>query len=169
MEKNTQSRREFLRNTLKLGVGVAAMTAITPVMAMAEETEPEDYKMKPNAAPCQLIKEIDPAAEGYRTFKFTTDGRTCSKSVTFSIAGEEQLLELVSYEGGCDGGTQGISKMAMGRPAAEVAEILMPIMCTLNKSGSSCGMQLALAIKQALARINGTGCPGCEGPTCGNV
>ena len=169
MEKNIQTRRDFLRNTLKLGAGVAAMTALSPVMgAVAEEAKQKDYEWVPNAAPCQLIEEIEAAGEGLRTFKFTTDGRVCSKSVTFSLTAED-VLTGVYYDGGCDGGTQGIAVMAEGRPAAEIVEILLPIVCGLKKSGSSCAMQLAMAIKQAQARIKGTGCPGCEGTTCVNA
>ena len=170
MEKSIQTRRDFLRNTLKLGAGVAAMTALSPVMgAVAEEAAQKDYEWVPNAAPCQLIEELEASAQGVRTFKFTTDGRVCSKSVVFDITDGDQILKNVVYDGGCDGGTQGIAVMAEGRPAAEVAEILLPIVCGLKKSGSSCGMQLAMAIKQALARINATGCPGCAGTTCVNV
>ena len=35
MENTT--RRDFLRNTLKLGAGMAALSALSPVMAIAEE------------------------------------------------------------------------------------------------------------------------------------
>lgn len=50
------------------------------------------------------------APEGTRTFKFTTDGRTCSKNVVFDIVGEDQILKNVVYEGGCNGGTQGTTR-----------------------------------------------------------
>ena len=87
--KNIQTRRDFLRNSLKLGAGVAAMTALSPVMAIAEE-EKVPFAWKPNAAPCKLFEELAPAAEGVRSFKFTTDGRSCSKSVVFDIVGKEE-------------------------------------------------------------------------------
>ena len=109
------------------------------------------------------------APEGTRTFKFTTDGRTCSKNVVFDIVGEDQILKNVVYEGGCNGGTQGIGVMAEGRPAAEVADILEHIVCDLKKSGSSCGQQLAFGIKQAMMIINGTPCSGCSGTVCENM
>ena len=168
MEKNIQTRRDFLRNTLKLGAGVAAMTALSPMMGAIAEEEKIPFAWVPNAAPCQLIEEIEAAGEGLRTFKFTTDGRTCSKSVTFSITADD-ILTKVAYEGGCDGGTQGIAVMSEGRPCAELVEILLPIVCGLKKSGSSCAMQLAMGIQQAQARIKGTGCPGCAGTVCVNV
>ncbi len=173
MDNKLRSRREFLSSMVKAGVGVAALTTLNPVMGVLAEAEekPKDYEWIPSAPPCKLIEEITAAdaPEGTRTFKFTTDGRTCSKNVVFDIVGEEQILKNVVYEGGCNGGTQGIGAMAEGRPCAEVADILEHIVCDLKKSGSSCGQQLAFGIKQALMIINGTACTGCAGAVCENV
>jgi hypothetical protein len=167
MMENT-TRRDFLRNTLKLGAGMAALTALSPVMAIAEE-EKVPFAWKPNAAPCQLIEELEPAAEGVRSFKFVTDGRSCSKSVTFDLVGKEEYVKNVKYEGGCNGGTQGIGAMCEGRPASEVMPIMMDIVCRNKKSGSSCAHQLALGLQQALMIVRGTPCPGCETGTCANA
>lgn len=167
MMENT-TRRDFLRNTLKLGAGMAALTALSPVMAIAEE-EKVPFAWKPNAAPCQLIEELEPAAEGVRSFKFVTDGRSCSKSVTFDLVGKEEYVKNVKYEGGCSGGTQGIGAMCEGRPASEVMPIMMDIVCRNKKSGSSCAHQLALGLQQALMIVRGTPCPGCETGTCANA
>ena len=167
MMENT-TRRDFLRNTLKLGAGMAALTALSPVMAIAEE-EKVPFAWKPNAAPCQLIEELEPAAEGVRSFKFVTDGRSCSKSVTFDLVGKEEYVKNIKYEGGCSGGTQGIGAMCEGRPASEVMPIMMDIVCRNKKSGSSCAHQLALGLQQALMIVRGTPCPGCEAGTCATV
>ena len=167
MMENT-TRRDFLRNTLKLGAGMAALSALSPVMAIAEE-EKVPFAWKPNAAPCQLIEELEPAAEGVRSFKFVTDGRSCSKSVTFDLVGKEEYVKNVKYEGGCSGGTQGIGAMCEGRPASEVMPIMMDIVCRNKKSGSSCAHQLALGLQQALMIVRGTPCPGCETGTCANA
>ena len=167
MMENT-TRRDFLRNTLKLGAGMAALSALSPVMAIAEE-EKVPFAWKPNAAPCKLIEELTPSAEGVRSFKFTTDGRSCSKSVTFDIVGKEEYVKNVVYEGGCSGGTQGIGAMCEGRPASEVMPIMMGIVCRNKASGSSCAHQLALGLQQALMIVRGTPCPGCEAGTCANV
>ena len=168
MMENT-TRRDFLRNTLKLGAGMAALTALSPVMAIAEEEEKVPFAWKPNAAPCQLIEELEPAAEGVRSFKFVTDGRSCSKSVTFDLVGKEEYVKNIKYEGGCSGGTQGIGAMCEGRPASEVMPIMMDIVCRNKKSGSSCAHQLALGLQQALMIVRSTPCPGCEAGTCANV
>ena len=168
MMENT-TRRDFLRNTLKLGAGMAALSALSPVMAIAEEEEKVPFAWKPNAAPCKLIEELEPSAEGVRSFKFVTDGRACSKSVTFDLVGKEEYVKNVKYEGGCSGGTQGIGAMCEGRPASEVMPIMMGIVCRNKASGSSCAHQLALGLQQALMIVRGTPCPGCEAGTCANV
>ena len=161
-----QDRREFMKATLKAAAGLAAMGALTPAMGViAEEEAPKqkDYEWIPSAPPCKLIEETTgaDAKEGVRSFKFTTDGRTCSKSVTFDLEGDDMILRNVVYDGGCNGGTQGIGAMAEGRPAQEVADLLKGIVCTLKKSGSSCPMQLAFGIQQAMRIIKGIECAGC--------
>ena len=167
MMENT-TRRDFLRNTLKLGAGMAALSALSPVMAIAEE-EKVPFAWKPNAAPCKLIEELTPSAEGVRTFKFVTDGRSCSKSVTFDIVGKEEYVKNVVYEGGCNGGTQGIGAMCEGRTATEVMPVLLSIVCRNKASGSSCAHQLGQGLQQALMIVRGTPCPGCEAGTCVNA
>ena len=161
-----QNRRESMMTTLKAAAGLAAMGAMSPIMrVVAEDAAPaqKDYEWIPSAPPCKLIEEITAAdaKAGVRSFKFTTDGRTCSKSVTFDLEGDDMILKNVVYDGGCDGGTQGIGAMAEGRPAQEVSELLKGIICTLKKSGSSCPMQLAFGIQQAMRIIKGVACTGC--------
>ena len=170
MEIKNQSRREFLRNTLKLGAGMAAMTALSPVMGVvAEEVEKVPFAWVPNAPACKLIEELAPAAEGVRSFKFTTDGRSCSKSVVFDIVGKEEYVKNVVYDGGCSGGCQGIAAMSEGRTATEIIKTVRGIVCRNKQSGSGCADQLALGLQQALLIIHGGACPGCDSSTCANV
>lgn len=171
-----QSRRQFLKKNLTVAAGLAVTSKMGSLAtALAEEptatATPEPYKWIPSAPPCKLIEEITAtdAPEGTRSFKFTTDGRTCSRSVTFDIVGGDYILKNVVYDGGCNGGTQGIGAMAEGRPSEEVAGILKDIVCDLKKSGSPCAQQLAFGIQQALMIIKGTPCPGCSGTTCVNM
>ena len=166
MENTT--RRDFLRNTLKLGAGMAAMSALSPVMALAE-AEQVPFAWVPNAPACKLIEELAPAAEGVRSFKFTTDGRSCSKSVVFDIEGKEEYVKNVVYEGGCSGGCQGIAAMSEGRPASEIINTVRGLVCRNKQSGSGCADQLAMGLQQALLIIHGGACPGCDSSTCANV
>ena len=85
-----QSRRQFLKKSLMIAAGLAVTSKMGSLAtALAEEpaatATPEPYKWIPSAPPCKLIEEITAAdaPEGTRSFKFTTDGRTCSKSVTW--------------------------------------------------------------------------------------
>lgn len=172
MENKLHSRRDFLRGVMKAGVGMAAMTALSPVASvLAEDEERKPFAWIPSAPPCKLLEEITAAdaPEGTRSFKFTTDGRSCSKSVVFDIVGKEEYLKNIQYDGGCNGGTQGIGAMCEGRPASEVLDCLLGIVCRNKKSGSSCAHQLGLGVQQALMIIHGTPCPGCEGSVCANA
>ena len=119
-----QSRRQFLKKSLTVAAGLAVTSKMGSLAtALAEEptatATPEPYKWIPSAPPCKLIEEITAtdAPEGTRSFKFTTDVRTCSKSVTFDIVGDDYILKNVVYDGGCNGGTQGIGAMAEAVPA----------------------------------------------------
>ncbi|MBR5288095.1 MAG: TSCPD domain-containing protein [Clostridia bacterium] len=169
MMEKIQTRRDFIRNTLTLGAGIAAMSTLSPVMSAIAEEEKVPFAWKPNAAPCQLIEELAPSAEGVRSFKFTTDGRSCSKSVTFDIVGKEEYVKNVKYEGGCSGGTQGIAAMSEGRTANEIIAAVLGLVCRNKKSGSGCADQLALGLQQALMIVRGTPCPGCEAGKCANA
>ena len=95
-----QSRRQFLKKSLTVAAGLAVTSKMGSLAtALAEEptatATPEPYKWIPSAPPCKLIEEITAAdaPEGTRSFKFTTDGRTCSKSVTFDIVGDDYILK----------------------------------------------------------------------------
>lgn len=167
-----QNRRDFLKNTAKASLGVAAIAAL-PTLSVFAEDEPEKkaFAWVPTASACKLIEETtnESTPAGTRSFKFTTDGRTCSKWVTFDIVGDERIVSNIVYEGGCDGGTQGIAKMSEGRPAEEIVRLLKGIVCHNKKSGSSCPMQLSFGVNQALMIMDGLACPGCDGTICANI
>lgn len=109
------------------------------------------------------MEEITPAdaPEGTRTFKFTTDGRTCSKNVVFDIVGEDQILKNIVYEGGCNAGTQdAFSALCKGKTIDYCVERMSGILCHGSK-GSSCPDQTAKALVQAKVVITGEGCANC--------
>ena len=167
-----QNRRDFLKNALKVSVGLATVTAMPAgLAAFAEEKKQEDFNWVPNSPACKLIEETtnDSTPKGTRSFKYITDGRVCSKSVTFDIVGDDRLLSNVVYDGGCDGGTQGIGVMAEGRKAEDVVRLYKDVVCANKKSGSSCPMQLSYGVNQALMIMDGIGCAGCDGTICSNM
>ena len=71
---------------------------------------------------------------------------TCSTKITFSLEGG--VVTALRYEGGCSGNLQGLSRLAVGRRAEELVEILQGIDC--DRKGTSCPDQLAKALQKAL-------------------
>ena len=67
---------------------------------------------------------------------------TCSTSIDLEI--ENGIITYCKINDGCRGNTQGVAKLAIGRPAAEVAASLKGIPC---RGGTSCPDQLARAIE----------------------
>ena len=67
---------------------------------------------------------------------------TCSTSIDLEI--EDGVVTYCKINDGCRGNTQGVAKLAVGRPAAEVAAMLKGIQC---RGGTSCPDQLARAIE----------------------
>ena len=54
---------------------------------------------------------------------FITRG-TCSKAINFDI--EDGKVANVSFQGGCNGNTKGISMLVEGMPVAEVIDKVLP-------------------------------------------
>lgn len=77
--------------------------------------------------------------------RYKTHG-TCSTEVQVEV--KDGLIERVQFIGGCNGNTQGVARLAEGRPVDEVIALLKDITC---KGGPSCPMQLAKALEQAKA------------------
>jgi uncharacterized protein (TIGR03905 family) len=77
---------------------------------------------------------------------FRTKG-TCSKSIEFEV--EDGVIRKCVFADGCKGNLEALSKLVVGRPAAEVAELLEGIRC---QNGTSCPDQLAKALKGFLKR-----------------
>ena len=67
---------------------------------------------------------------------------TCSREIIFTVD-ENNILKTLKFVNGCSGNTQGISKLAVGRPIDEVIDLLKGIQC---RNGTSCPDQLAKAL-----------------------
>ena len=67
---------------------------------------------------------------------------TCSTSIDLEI--RDGIITFCRINNGCRGNTQGVAKLATGRPAEEVAAQLEGIQC---RGGTSCPDQLAKAIR----------------------
>ncbi len=81
------------------------------------------------------------------TYNYKTKG-TCSRSIEVTID-DNGIITDVIFIGGCDGNLNGISSLAVGQNAEDIAKKLKGINC--NGKGTSCPDQLATAINEALA------------------
>ena len=77
--------------------------------------------------------------------EFLTQG-VCARKITFEL--NEGKIYNHSFEGGCAGNLQAISKLVDGKDAKEVANLLRHNDC--RGKGTSCADQLAIAIEEAL-------------------
>jgi uncharacterized protein (TIGR03905 family) len=79
--------------------------------------------------------------------RFTPRG-VCSKKILFELEGGR--LRRLRFQGGCPGNLEGLARLADGRPARELIELLAGLTCG-NKE-TSCPDQLARALGRALKR-----------------
>ena len=79
-----------------------------------------------------------------KTITYRTKG-TCSRSITVVL--DDDIVESVSFEGGCDGNTHGIENLVVGMKAEDVIKRLEGIRCGFKST--SCPDQLAAALKSA--------------------
>lgn len=80
-------------------------------------------------------------------YSFSPKG-VCAKHIDFTI--EKGLIKNVSFDGGCNGNLQGISKLIEDMPVQEVIYRLRGIDC--GGRSTSCPDQLALALEEALKK-----------------
>lgn len=79
------------------------------------------------------------------TINFTPRG-VCSRNIQIDV--EDGIVKKVQFTGGCNGNTQGVSKLVEGMSVQDVITRLEGINC--GGRGTSCPDQLAQALKQAL-------------------
>ena len=75
--------------------------------------------------------------------RYKTSG-TCSSAIEFEV--EDGIVKNVKFIGGCNGNTQGISKLVEGMPVDEVINRLEGIRCGFKST--SCPDQLSKALKE---------------------
>ena len=78
-----------------------------------------------------------------KTISYIPSG-VCSRKIDISV--EDGIVKEVSFTGGCNGNTQGISRLVKGMKVEDVIERLDGINC--NGRGTSCPAQLAKALKE---------------------
>lgn len=94
-----------------------------------------------------LTKTKEPIRER-ETFVYKTYG-TCSKEIHIEVSGN--IVEKVSFIGGCPGGLEAIGLLVSGMTFDEIISKLQGISCRNN---TSCPDQLINALKQIRSREN---------------
>lgn len=70
----------------------------------------------------------------------------CSKAIDVEV--EEGIITSVKFTGGCNGNTQGISRLVVGMKAEDAISRLRGIKCGIKNT--SCPDQLACALQEML-------------------
>jgi uncharacterized protein (TIGR03905 family) len=86
----------------------------------------------------------DTTEDGIRKTFFRTCPVVCSEAIYIETEGD--IIRKVQYTKGCNGNTQGVSALCVGRKVQEVIDLLDGIDC--KGRGTSCPDQLARALKQ---------------------
>ena len=81
-----------------------------------------------------------------KEINYKTHG-TCSRAIKVKIDDNGVITEC-GFDGGCNGNTQGLARLAEGMPARELVQRLAGIRCGLKDT--SCPDQLAQVVTQAL-------------------
>jgi uncharacterized protein (TIGR03905 family) len=85
---------------------------------------------------------------GNTKYTYKTKG-TCSTDIHFDINGN--IISNVSFENGCNGNLQAVSRLVDGMTVDQIKEKCKGIMCVSKgiSKGTSCADQLALAVEKA--------------------
>ena len=79
------------------------------------------------------------------TYTYSPVG-VCSQKITIDIDDETEIINSISFLGGCNGNLQGIAALAQGKKIDEIISALRGIKCGFK--GTSCPDQLAAALQQ---------------------
>jgi len=77
----------------------------------------------------------------FMEYDYKTNG-VCSNWIHFNV--EDEVIQSVAFEGGCEGNLSGLSRLVEGMPPKEAAQRLAGITC--GRRGTSCPDQLSKAL-----------------------
>ena len=83
-----------------------------------------------------------------KTINYKTQG-VCSRNIEI-VVDDNDIIQSVTFIGGCHGNTQGIARLAVGMKVDEVIKRLKNIRCGFKTT--SCPDQLATALEQYTLR-----------------
>jgi uncharacterized protein (TIGR03905 family) len=93
---------------------------------------------------------VEKTKEEKMQYVYNTQG-TCSKQIIIDVD-DNGVIENVTFIGGCNGNTKGISSLVKGMKMEEVITKLQGIQCGFRPT--SCPDQLATALKQIKEKEN---------------
>lgn len=82
-----------------------------------------------------------------KTIDYKTSG-TCSRMIHVEV--EDNIIKDVKFDGGCNGNTQGVSKLCIGRNVDDVIQLLEGTKCGYRPT--SCPDQLSKALKELTSK-----------------
>lgn len=85
-----------------------------------------------------------------KTYTYKPTG-VCSRKITVRLT-DDNVIQSVSFEGGCSGNTQGVSALIVGMTADEAIRRLSGIRCGMR--ATSCPDQLANALTEACKTVS---------------
>ncbi len=75
----------------------------------------------------------------------------CSRMIHVELSDDGQIIENVSFEGGCNGNLKAIGKLVAGQPVEHIVELLEGNTCGPRKT--SCADQMTRALRDAQEQI----------------
>lgn len=78
------------------------------------------------------------------TYKYVPQG-VCSRQIVIDVDEDSEVINSISFMGGCNGNLQGIAALSKGKTLDEVISVLKGIDCAGR--GTSCPDQLAIALQ----------------------
>lgn len=80
------------------------------------------------------------------TYTYKPKG-VCSRLITIEL-NDDQTIESVAFEGGCNGNLKAIGRLVKGHQASEIADILEGNLC--GRRPTSCADQLSRGLREAV-------------------
>ena len=81
-----------------------------------------------------------------KTISYIPQG-VCSRRIDITV--EDDIVKKITFIGGCTGNTQGVARLAEGRPIDEVISLIEGIRCPGSRTkDTSCPDQLAKGLKE---------------------